>query len=104
MTGSAPLVVLVTGGGRGIGRGTVEAALARGWVTVAADVSGADELPSGAEFEACDVTDVAAIERAVDAVIARHGRLDGVHANAGVADWEPFLDMTADTYRRTMAV
>jgi NAD(P)-dependent dehydrogenase (short-subunit alcohol dehydrogenase family) len=104
MTESAPFVVLVTGGCRGIGRGTVEAALARGWVAVAADLSGADELPAGAEFEHCDVTDVASTERAVDAVIARHGRLDGVHANAGVPDWEPFLDMTAETYRKTMAV
>src|SRR5688572_30666903 len=104
MTTAAPFVVLVTGGCRGIGRGTIEAALARGWTAVAADLSGADELPSGAEFETCDVTDVAAVERAVAAVVARHGRLDGVHANAGVADWEPFLEMSEETYRRTMAV
>lgn len=101
---AAPFVVLVTGGCRGIGRGTVEAALDRGWVAVAADLSGADELPDGAEFEPCDVTDSASIERAVDAVVDRHGRLDGVHANAGVADWEPFLGMSAETYRRTTAV
>jgi NAD(P)-dependent dehydrogenase (short-subunit alcohol dehydrogenase family) len=101
---TAPFVVLVTGGCRGIGRGTIEAALDRGWVAIAADVSGADELPAGAEFEPCDVTEVAAIERAVQAVVARHGRLDGVHANAGVADWEPFLEMSEETYRRTMAV
>lgn len=104
MTAAAPFVVLVTGGCRGIGRGTVDAALERGWVAVAADVSGADELPADAEFEPCDVTDAAAIERAVDAVLARHGRLDGVHANAGVADWEPFLEMSRETYRHTMAV
>ena len=104
MTTSSPFVVLVTGGCRGIGLGTIEAALARGWVAVAADLSGQDDLPTGAEFEACDVTDVAAVERAVAAVVARHGRLDGVHANAGVADWEPFLEMSPETYRRTMAV
>ncbi|MDX6198316.1 MAG: hypothetical protein QOJ79_1467, partial [Actinomycetota bacterium] len=78
--------------------------LARGWVAVAADVSGDDELPGGTEFEPCDVTDGSAIERAVAAVVARHGRLDGVHANAGVADWEAFLEMAPETYRRTMAV
>lgn len=103
MTSTRP-VVLVTGGCRGIGRGTVEAALAADWVTVAVDVSGQDELPSGAEFERCDVTDPGDIEATVAAVIARHGRLDGVHVNAGVADWEPFLEMSAETYRRTMAV
>jgi len=97
-------VVLVTGGCRGIGRGTIEAALAQGWVAVAADVSGAEELPAEAHFEQCDVTDAAQVERTVAAVVARHGRLDGVHVNAGVADWEPFLEMSAETYRRTVAV
>lgn len=97
-------VVIVTGGCRGIGRGTVEAALVAGWVAVAADVSGADELPAGADFERCDVTAAAEVERAVAAVVDRYGRLDGVHVNAGVADWEPFLEMSEQTYRRTVAV
>ena len=97
-------VVLVTGGCRGIGRGTVEAALAAGWLPVAADLSGAEELPPGVPFERCDVTVRAEVERAVEAVAARYGRLDGVHVNAGVPDWEPFLEMSDETYRRTMAV
>lgn len=101
--GSRP-VVLVTGGCRGIGLGTVNAALAHGWVPVAADLSGAEDLPEGADFEPCDVTDAADVERTFSAVVERHARLDAVHANAGVADWEPFLDMTPATYRRTMAV
>src|SRR4051794_40977952 len=97
-------VVLVTGGARGIGRGTVEAALSAGWIAVAADLSGAEELPDGAVFERCDVTAAADVDRVVTAVAERFGRLDGVHVNAGVPDWEPFLDMSPETYRRTMAV
>lgn len=103
MTDVRPVVV-VTGGCRGIGRGTVEAALAAGWTPVAADISGADELPDGVAFEDCDVTDAGALERMMTRVYERHGRLDGVHVNAGVPDWEPFLEMSAETYRRTMAV
>ena len=97
-------VVVVTGGCRGIGRGTVESALASGWVAVAADLSGADELPAGADFVQCDVTSPADVEAMVATVLQRHGRLDGVHLNAGVADWEPFLEMSEATYRRTVAV
>lgn len=100
---SSPVVV-VTGGCRGIGRGTVEAALARGWTAVAADVSGADELPAGVLYEQCDVTSADDLERLVSSVIAQHGRLDGIHINAGVPDWEPFLEMSPQTYRRVMAV
>ena len=103
MTAAQP-VVLVTGGCRGIGRGTVEAALAAGWLPVAADVSGAEELPPQVPFEHCDVTVRADVERTVAAVDERYGRLDGVHVNAGVPDWEPFLEMSDETYRRTMAV
>ena len=97
-------VVLVTGGARGIGRGTVDAAVARGWTAVAADLSHDGDLPDGAEFVECDAGDPASIAAACGEVVRRHGRLDGVHANAGIADWEPFLDMTPETYRRTMAV
>lgn len=97
-------MVFVTGGCRGIGRGTVEVALALGWSAVAADISGESELPAGAEFQRCDVTEAASVQTAIAAVVERHGRLDGVHANAGISDWEPFLEMSASTYRKTMGV
>jgi len=97
-------VVLVTGGARGIGRGSVEAAAARGWTAVAADLSHDGNLPDGVDFVECDVTDVKSVAVTCEEVVRRHGRIDGVHANAGVADWEPFLDMSPETYRQTMAV
>jgi meso-butanediol dehydrogenase / (S,S)-butanediol dehydrogenase / diacetyl reductase len=96
-------VLLVTGGARGIGRGTVDGALARGWTVSVLDLEAGD-LPPEVDMHVCDVGDLAAVQKAVLSVRERHGRIDALHANAGVPDWEPFLSMSAETYRRTMAV
>jgi NAD(P)-dependent dehydrogenase (short-subunit alcohol dehydrogenase family) len=97
-------VVVVTGGARGIGRGTVDAAVARGWTVAVLDLSHDGDLPGGVTFHECDVRDRGQLAVAVTEVHERHGRLDGLHANAGVPDWEPFLEMSEATYTRTMAV
>lgn len=96
-------VLLVTGGARGIGRGAVDVALDRGWTVAVIDLAD-DGLPDGVDVHRCDVRDRAALATAVEAVRERHGRIDALHANAGVADWEPFLAMSPQTYRQTMAV
>jgi 3-oxoacyl-[acyl-carrier protein] reductase len=97
-------VVLVTGGARGIGRGTVDAAVARGWSVTVLDLSHDGDLPAGVGFHECDVRDRARVAEVVAEVRQQHGRIDGLHANAGVPDWEPFLEMSAETYGRTMSV
>lgn len=97
-------VLLVTGGARGIGRGTVDAALTRGWTVAVLDLCDDGDLPPGVDVHTCDVRDCVALEEAVAAVRERHGGIDALHANAGVADWEPFLTMSEQTYRRTMDV
>jgi 3-oxoacyl-[acyl-carrier protein] reductase len=97
-------VVVVTGGARGIGRGTVDAAVARGWTAVVLDLSHDDDLPDGVEFHEGDVRDRKRLASIVADVRSRYGRIDGLHANAGVPDWEPFLDMSVETYERTMSV
>ena len=81
----------VTGGGCGIGRATALAFAAEGAKVAVADLKGADavaaEIVSGggeAFGIALDVTDVAAVDAAVDAVAARWGRLDCAFNNAGV--------------------
>ena len=95
--------LLVTGGARGIGRGAVDVARDRGWDVVVADLSPAD-LPDDVDFRMCDVTDRTTVDRVVAEVRRDHGTIDALFANAGVPDWEPFLDMSAETYRQTMAV
>jgi 3-oxoacyl-[acyl-carrier protein] reductase len=88
-------VALVTGGSRGIGRGIAEALAAQGATVVVNYVKGqaaADEVVAGivgrggkAEALGFDVGDSAAAEKAVEALAKRHGRLDILVANAGIA-------------------
>ena len=97
-------VLVVTGGARGLGRGTVDSALRRGWTVVAADLSHDGDLPAEVTFLECDVASPVGVEGLFAEVVSRFGRVDAVHANAGVADWEPFLDMSESTFRRVLGV
>lgn len=81
----------VTGGGSGIGRATALSFAAEGAKVAVADLRGADAVADeinaagGEAFAiALDVTDEAAVNAAVDAVVARWGRLDCAFNNAGV--------------------
>ena len=102
----------VTGGGSGIGRATALAFAAEGAKVVVADLKGADAVAAeitaaGGEVFAIelDVTDEAAVNAAVDAVVARWGRLDCAFNNAGVTLemlGTPWGDLAA--YDRTVAI
>jgi NAD(P)-dependent dehydrogenase (short-subunit alcohol dehydrogenase family) len=80
-------VVVVTGGGRGVGRGISERFLNAGALVVVCSRNRPDALPSNdggeAEFVACDVREPEQIERAVDEVTGRFGRFDVLVNNAG---------------------
>jgi NAD(P)-dependent dehydrogenase (short-subunit alcohol dehydrogenase family) len=84
MTGRA---VLVTGGGRGIGRGISECFLAAGADVVICGRNQPAQLPSGggrmASFVAADVRDPEQVDALVAAAVERLGRLDIVINNAG---------------------
>ena len=97
-------VVIVTGGSKGIGRGAVEALLDRGAHVVVADIQRADDLPAGAHHVTCDVTSPASVDDMVKETAARFGRLNGLHANAGIIIYKPFLEMDDETWRKTLAV
>jgi 3-oxoacyl-[acyl-carrier protein] reductase len=68
-------VVIVTGGAAGIGRATVERFQAEGAKVVSWDVTGDPKV---------DVTDSFSVQRAVDDVIAKFGRIDVLVNNAGI--------------------
>jgi 3-oxoacyl-[acyl-carrier protein] reductase len=84
-------VVLVTGASGGVGRGIALACAAAGWrVWIAARRAGESEAVArevdtaggAGRFVACDVADVASVERALATLIARDGRLDALAHNA----------------------
>ncbi len=88
-------VALVTGGSRGIGRACAEALARQGALVVVNYVRGEEEakktvaaIEAGggrAEAAGFDVSNMAATEAAVAEIAKRHGRLDVLVANAGIA-------------------
>ena len=108
-------VVLVTGGSRGIGAAAVRALHAAGadvFFTYATREREARELArSLGERVACgrlDLADAAALAAALDACIAKFGRIDVLVNNAGVFEPNPFDrdDLTAwrAAWQRTFAI
>lgn len=86
-------VALVTGGGSGLGRAIATVLVECGAQVVIADRDQArldrvaSELAEHGRLESSqlDVTDAAAVDALVDGIVARHGRIDTVFANAGIA-------------------
>ncbi len=80
-------VALVTGGGKGVGRGIAEVLLARGAEVMVCGRNAPESLPSAggrtAAFTAADVRDTEAVAALVDATTTQLGRLDIVVNNAG---------------------
>jgi NAD(P)-dependent dehydrogenase (short-subunit alcohol dehydrogenase family) len=82
-------VVVISGGGRGIGRALVERFVAENAQVVALDLAfpdalQGDGLPEGVASIACDVTDADSVRAAIDEVLSRFGRLDVLVNNAGI--------------------
>jgi len=82
-------VVLVTGGGKGVGKGITESFLSAGADVVICGRSAPDTLPQGngreALFTHCDVRDFEQIEACVAFTMQHFGRLDVLVNNAGGA-------------------
>lgn len=78
------MIVLITGGARGIGLAAARAVLARGGSVALVDVTDPPALGERALAVTADVRDDAALRAAVDAAVERFGGLDVVVANAGI--------------------
>ncbi|HEX4902225.1 MAG TPA: 3-oxoacyl-ACP reductase FabG [Acidimicrobiales bacterium] len=82
MTAPTPRTVLVTGGNRGIGLACTQSFLADGHRVATLSRSGSEVV--GALAVACDVTDGAAVDAALEQVEAELGPVEVLVANAGM--------------------
>ena len=104
-------VAIVTGASRGIGRAIAERLSEQGAIIVAVArgdhardvVEGLTAKGRTAEVVSLDVTDSAAVEKLPAAVIERHGRLDIVVANAGIARDQLLMRMKRDDWDAVLA-
>lgn len=99
---------IVTGGASGIGRASVEVLLRAGWSVLAGDrdekaIAAAREALGDAggrlRFTSLDVTDEAAVARAVAEAEEALGTVRGVVNSAGIGRDVPFFDTTPELFR-----
>jgi NAD(P)-dependent dehydrogenase (short-subunit alcohol dehydrogenase family) len=110
LAGLVDKVVIVTGGASGIGRAVVERLLAERARVALVDVTGVEEACESLGDEdllgvVADVATEDGTERYFGAAVERFGRVDGLHANAGIAEPGPTIAETdAEAFDRMLAV
>ncbi len=106
-------IVLITGAGIGIGRATAKAFAKAGYHVVATDILDAEctsvvaEITADggtAEFHLLDVRLTEAANAVVAAVEARHGGIDVIVANAGIAHRVPLAEMSDEKWDHTFEI
>lgn len=94
-------VAIVTGGGRGVGRGIADKLAASGAAVLICGRTEPAELPAGVHFVAADVRELADLDRLFDDAMRRWGRVDVVVNNAGGS---PFVDAAKASPRFSEAI
>lgn len=95
-------VVAITGAFGALGSAVVKAALAEGAQVAAIDRAAAPRSPldGAALFGDVDLASDTGAQAAVDAIVARFGRLDAIVNIAGGFRWEPVADGSLDTWNQ----
>jgi len=103
-------IVIVTGGGRGIGRAIAEKVAAEGGVVVVSDLDQSTAIETAAALGGqaigirTDVADPESVQTMVTQVVERHGRIDVLVNNAGWDKGQPFLDSVREDWDRAVQV
>ncbi|KAF5015896.1 hypothetical protein F66182_12598, partial [Fusarium sp. NRRL 66182] len=93
-------VIAITGANRGIGLGIAEVCLSNAAKTVfSLDITKpgeefkalADRFPGRLEYIQTNVTDEESVEKSINAIVEKAGRIDGLVANAGMTKHQPAL-------------
>jgi NAD(P)-dependent dehydrogenase (short-subunit alcohol dehydrogenase family) len=92
-------VAVVTGGASGIGRTIADA-----FVGVGARVAIFDRVAGGPDDYKVDVTDESQVKAAFDEVMKRHGRVDVLFNNAGIALRRPTTELSLEDWNKVVAV
>jgi NAD(P)-dependent dehydrogenase (short-subunit alcohol dehydrogenase family) len=102
-----PKTVIVTGASQGIGAGTVQAFLARGYNVVGT----ARNATKSKQFQASDrlalfdgdIGQFGTAQKVAALAVERFGSIDAVVANAGIFIVKPFTEYTADDFQALVA-
>jgi 3alpha(or 20beta)-hydroxysteroid dehydrogenase len=103
-------VAIITGGARGMGEATVRLFAREGAKVVIADVLEAEgqalaaDIGDAAMFQRLDVSDESSWTVLVDAVMARHGRVDALVNNAAVVAFGPITALSVEDIDRVLGI
>jgi meso-butanediol dehydrogenase/(S,S)-butanediol dehydrogenase/diacetyl reductase len=106
-------VAIITGSGQGIGKGIARRLAGEGAIVVIAENNPETAAAAVQEIEnengqalayPIDISDVAAVRKMVDDVVAKFGHINILVNNAGVAQTKPMMDLTKEDWDRIIAV
>ena len=102
-----PKTVIVTGASQGIGAGTVQAFLARGYnvVGTARNATRSKQLPASDRLALLDgdIGQFETAQKVAALAVERFGSIDAVVANAGIFIVKPFTEYTEDDFQALVA-
>lgn len=106
-------VAIVTGGAMGIGEATARKFAAAGAAVAILDrdreagertASSISHQGQSCDFFPCDVSASAEVSRAIEAIAAKHGRIDILASCAGIQDYGDVVSTTEDAWDRLMNI